>query len=166
MRLLHFASWTCAIALSLCAALPLSGQAGSATGTHAADSGRIAVTIVLTQSGGPTTVLRRTSMEPRNVILVDSATIDARRLSSAIFSFLVMEGMDPEGRERSDAAASRPVFRDNAPQYPSAEETLRQLGAAPVQAVQGVGTYRTVQISVRPLRGRGTVQRRYSPPSP
>jgi hypothetical protein len=100
------------------------------------------------------------------VILVDSATIDARRLSSAIFSFLVMEGMDPEGRERSDAAASRPTFRDNAPQYPHAEETLQQLRFAPVQSIPGVGTHRMIEIAVRPLRGRGTVERRYSPPSP
>lgn len=162
MKLLHLA-WTCAVAASLCPALPLQGQPGPVP-SPAADTNRIPVTIALTQSGGPAIVMRRASMEPRNLLLVDSATIDGRRLSSVIFGFLIMEGMDPEGRDRSDAAASAPISPENAPQYPWAEETLRHLRAAPVQTVQGVGAYRTVQISVRPLRGRGTVQRRYSPP--
>ena len=163
MRFLHLA-WTCAVAASLCPASALHGQPGPAT-QPGADTNRIAVTIVLTQSGAPATVLRRTT-EPRNVILVDSATIDSHRLSAAVFSFLVMERLDPEDHERSGASASRPMFQENAPRYPWAEATLRQLRTAPLRSVHGVGTHRAVQITVPPLRGHGRIVRYYhGPPS-
>ena len=159
---LHHLLPTCVFLTSVAVAGPLSGQPGPATPLRA-DTSRIAVTIVLTQSGGPATVLRRAT-EPRNVILVDSATIDSHRLSAAVFSLLVMERLDGE---RSDAAASRPMFQENAPRYPWAEEALRQLRAAPAQSVQGIGTHRAVQVTVGPLRGQGRIVRYYhGPPSP
>lgn len=165
MRLLHLA-WTCAVAASFCPALPLGGQPAPGP-SPAADTSWLSLTVVLTQHGVAPLVLRRAGVEPRNVILVDSATIDDRRLSAAIFSFLVMERLDSEGQERSNAAASRPMFHENAPYYPWAGATLRQLRTAPIQSVQGIGSHRAIQIAVPPLRGYGKITRYYSsPPSP
>jgi hypothetical protein len=115
----------------------------------------ISITLVLMQhdSGRPT-LIRRLHPEPRNVILLDSAALSPQMLSDAVFSLLVLEAMDPQGRQRGERVASQATLSAAHPVYPWADEALRRLFYAPAAPVQGVGRYRTLEIWIPRLRGQ------------
>jgi hypothetical protein len=145
-----------AFALVMSAAVPhLSAQADVFTPPTGPD-GRIPITLVLTSGGAAPTVLRRAAAESPNVILVDSATVDAQQLSDAVFHLLILEAQDPQGRRRSNNAAQRVRATQPHPVYSWADEALVRLQSAPPRPL-AVGPaaqrYRTVQIWARPLRG-------------
>lgn len=133
----------------------LSAQASPFTPPSAPD-GRIPITLVLTSGGAAPTVLRRPGNEAPNVILLDSATVDAQLLSDAVFHFLILEAQDPQGRRRSNQAAQRVRVDQPHPVYSWADEALERLRSAPLRPLE-VGRagqrYRTIQIWARPLRG-------------
>lgn len=130
-------------------------QASPFTPPSARD-GRIPITLVLTSGGAAPTVLRRAGVEAPNVILLDSATVDAQLLSDAVFHFLILEAQDPQGQRRSNQAAQRVRVDQPHPVYSWADEALGRLRSAPRRPLD-VGRagqrYRTIQIWVRPLRG-------------
>ena len=133
----------------------LSAQANAFTPPTGPD-GRIPITLVLTSGGAAPIVLRRAAAEAPNVILLDSATVDALQLSDAVFHLLILEAQDPQGQRRSDNAAQR--VRVNQPHrvYLWAEEALARLRSAPcrpLEAGRAGERYRTIQIWARPLRG-------------
>jgi hypothetical protein len=123
---------------------------------RSAPDGRIPITLVLTRGGTAATVLRRASDEAPNVILLDSATVDAQLLSDAVFHFLILEAQDPQGQRRSNQAAQRVRVDQPHPVYSWADEALERLRSAPRRPLE-VGRagqrYRTIQIWARPLRG-------------
>lgn len=145
-----------AFALVMSARVPhLSTQAGPLTPPTGPD-GRIPITLVLTSAGGAPTVLRRADDESPNVILLDSATVDAQQLSDAVFHLLILEAQDPQGHRRSNNAAQRVRVDQPHPVYSWADEALARVRSAPRRPLE-VGRagqrYRTIQIWVRPLRG-------------
>lgn len=145
-----------AFALVMSAAVPhLSAQANAFTPPTGPD-GRIPITVVLTGGGTAPIVLRRTAAESPNVILVDSATVDAQQLSDAVFHLLILEAQDPQGRRRSNNAAQRVRADQPHPVYPWADEALVRLRSAPrrpLQAGPAGQQYRTIQLWARPVRG-------------
>jgi|GEM_PF-3237973 len=151
-------TFTLALALLLTAwgAAPrLSAQANPLTPPTGPD-GRIPITLVLTGNGAGPTVLRRDADEQRNVILLDSATVDAQQLSDAVFHLLILEAQDPEGYRRNNNAAQRIQLNQPHPVYPWASEALERLRSAPRQPVAGLHAgqrQRAIQIWARPLRG-------------
>lgn len=145
-----------ALVLSAWASAPhLSAQASPLTPPTGPD-GRIPITLVLTSGGAAPTVLRRAADESPNVILLDSATVDAQQLSDAVFHLLILEAQDPQGQRRSNRAAQRVRADQPHPVYSWAEEALVRLRSAPRRPLE-VGPaghrYRTIQIWARPLRG-------------
>lgn len=133
----------------------IAAQASPFTPPSAPD-GRIPITLVLTSSGAAPTVLRRAGDESPNVILLDSATVDAQLLSDAVFHFLILEAQDPQGQRRSNQAAQRVRVEQPHPVYSWADEALKRLRSAPRRPLE-VGRagqrYRTIQIWARPVRG-------------
>lgn len=146
----------CAFVLNAAAAAPgLAAQESPLTPPSGPDA-RIPITLVLTESSGAPTLLRRAGGEPRNVILLDAATVDAQQLSDAVFHLLVLEAQDPRGERRADNAAQRVRIDTPHPVYPWAGEALQRLRDSARQPVPGVGggrQHRTVRIWARPLRG-------------
>lgn len=140
------------VALAL-AGLPLAAQPTPWQSPTSADS-LIRMTIVLVDNGSPTGLLRRTSVQPHNVVLVDSATADAQVLSDAIFSMLIMEAVDAVGRRRSNDEVQRPGLSAAHPVYPWAADVLSRLRGVAKEPIRGVGRYRSLTIWVPPLRGR------------
>jgi hypothetical protein len=147
-----------AFALVLSAWAPatrLSAQASPFTPPTGPD-GRVPITLVLTGGGAAPTVLRRPVDQSRNVILLDSSTVDAQQLSDAVFHLLILEAQDPQGQRRSNNAAQRVRVNQPHPVYSWAEEALARLRSAPHRPLE-VGPagqrYRTIQIWARPLRG-------------
>jgi hypothetical protein len=145
-----------AVALVVSAAAPhLSAQASALTPPTGPD-GRIPITLVLTSGGAAPTVLRRAADESPNVILLDSATVDAQQLSDAVFHLLILEAQDPRGQRRSNNAAQRVRVDQPHPVYSWADEALARLRSAPRRPLE-VGRagqrYRTIQVWARPLRG-------------
>lgn len=137
------------------AAPHLSAQANPLTPPTAPD-GRIPITLVLTGTGAAPTVHRRAAGEPRNLILLDSASVDVQRLSDAVFHLLILEAQDPRGQRRNDQAAQRIQLDQPHPVYPWAGEALERLRSVPrrpFEALRAGQRYRTLQIWVRPLRG-------------
>lgn len=117
---------------------------------------RIAITVVLTGTGGQPALLRRPGGEARNVILLDSMQVNAQQLSDAVFQLLILEAQDRAGQGRAPNAAQR--VRSDVPHrvYPWAEEAVRRLHGSPRQSIPGVTAgrqHRTLRIWVRPLRG-------------
>ena len=101
-------------------------------------------------------MLRRAAAESPNVILLDSATVDAQQLSDAVFHLLILEAQDPQGRRRSNNAAQRARIDQPHPVYSWADEALMRLRSAarqPLEVGPAGQRYRTIQIWVRPLRG-------------
>jgi hypothetical protein len=112
--------------------------------------------LVLTSGGAAPTVLRRAADESPNVILLDSATVDAQQLSDAVFHLLIPEAQDPQGQRRSNSAAQRVRVDQPHPVYSWADEALVRLRSAPrrpLEAGPAGQRYRTIQIWARPLRG-------------
>jgi hypothetical protein len=133
----------------------LSAQTNAFTPPTGPD-GRIPITLVLTSGGAAPTVLRRAADESPNVILLDSATVDAQQLSDAVFHLLILEAQDPQGQRRSNNAAQRIRVDQPHPVYSWADEALARLGSAPrrpLEAGRAGQRYRTIQIWMRPLRG-------------
>jgi len=145
-----------ALVLGALATAPhLAAQASAFTPPTAPD-GRIPVTLVLTGGGAAPTVLRRPADESRNVILLDSATVDAQQLSDAVFQLLILEAQDPQGQHRSNNAAQRVRINQPHPVYSWAGEALARLRNAPrlpLEVGRAGQRYRTIQIWARPLRG-------------
>lgn len=154
---MNFPRRTLALALALvmsATSVHLTAQADAFTPPPGPD-GMILITLVLTSDGAPPTVLRRAAAESRNVILLDSATVDAQQLSDAVFHLLILEMQDPQGRHRSDNTAQRVRLNQPHPVYSWADEALARLRHAPrhpVQARTDNQRYRTIQIWMRPLR--------------
>ena len=133
----------------------LAAQASPFTPPAAAD-GRIPITLVLTGGGVGPTVMRRAADESPNVILLDSATVDAQQLSDAVFHLLILEAQDPQGQRRSNNAAQRVRVDQPHPAYSWADEALGRLRGASRRSLEGLRAgqrYRTIQIWARPLRG-------------
>jgi hypothetical protein len=133
----------------------LSAQADAFTPPTGPD-GRIPITLVLTSGGAAPTVLRRAAVELPNVILLDSASVDALQLSDAVFHLLILEAQDPQGQRRSNNAAQRVRVDQPHPVYPWADDALVRLRGAPrrpLEAGPAGQRYRTIQIWARPLRG-------------
>jgi hypothetical protein len=146
-----------ALVVSAWATAPhLGAQQANALTPPTGPDGRIPITLVLTNSGGAPTVLRRAEGEARNVILLDSATADAQQLSDAVFHYLILEAQDPQGQRRSNNAAQRVRIDQPHPVYSWADEALARLRSAPRRPLD-VGRagqrYRTLHIWARPLRG-------------
>jgi hypothetical protein len=144
-----------AFGVSALATPHLAAQASPFT-PPAAPDGRIPITLVLTSGGAAPTVLRRAADEWPNVILLDSATVDAQQLSDAVFHLLILEAQDPQGQRRSNNAAQRVRVDQPHPAYSWADEALDRLRSGPRRPLQGLRAgqrYRTVQIWTRPLRG-------------
>jgi hypothetical protein len=145
------------VVLSAWGAVPhLAAQASPLTPPTGQD-GRISITLVLTESGGTPTLLRRAGSEPRNIILLDAATVDVQQLSDAVFHLLIVEAQDPQGQRRGDNVAQRVRVSTPHPVYSWADEALQRLRGAAPQTVAGVGAgrqHRAVQIWAAPLRGR------------
>lgn len=145
-----------AFALVMSATAPhLSAQAEAFTPPTGPD-GRIPITLVLTSGGAAPTVLRRAAAESPNVILLDSATVDAQQLSDAVFHLLILEAQDPQGQRRGNNAAQRVRVNQPHPVYSWADEALTRLRSAPrrpLEAGRAGERYRTIQIWARPLRG-------------
>lgn len=145
----------CALALSAWGAAPqLAAQANPLTPPSSPD-GRVPIMLVLTENGGAPALLRRAGNGPRNVILLDSTTVDAQQLSDAVFHLLILEAQDPRGERRSDQAAQRVQVSEPHPAYPWASEALDRLRSAARQPVRGVSAdrqHRVVQIWATPLR--------------
>ncbi|HEX6042823.1 hypothetical protein [Longimicrobium sp.] len=117
---------------------------------------RVAITLVLTDHGAGPTLLRRTGNEDRNVILLDSATVDAQQLSDAVFQLLILEAQDPQGQRRGNNAAQRVRISEPHPVYWWAAEALQRLRASDPLRIRGVGggrESRTLRIWMPPLRG-------------
>lgn len=157
MRLrLLMRAFACALLSSGWGAPVVAAQASPLT-PPAAPDGRIPITLVLTGGGAAPTLLRRAGDEPRNVILLDSATVDAQQLSDAVFQFLVLEAQDPQGQRRTNNAAQRVQLNQPHPVYPWAADALQRLRSAngrPVAGLRAGARHRTVQIWANPLRGR------------
>jgi hypothetical protein len=145
------------VLLSVWGAVPhLAAQVSPLTPPTAPD-GRVPITLVLTGSGAAPTLLRRADNGRRNVIMVDSATVDAQQLSDAVFQLLILEAQDPQGERRANNTAQRLRLDRQHPVYSWAAEALQHLRSAPFRPVAGLragSRHRTVQIWVRPLRGR------------
>ena len=116
-------------------------------------SGQVPVTLILVSNGASPGVLRRSGSGPRNVILLDSASVDIQQLSDAVFGLLVMEARDSAGSKRSDSEVARFRLDKPHPVYAWAAATLDQLRTAPKGAIPGVGQGRWLEIHVTPLRG-------------
>ena len=146
-----------ALLVSAWATAPHAAAQASAFTSPAAPDGRIPITLVLTSGAAEPTVLRRAIVdESPNVILLDSATVDAQQLSDAVFHLLILEAQDPQGRRRSNNAAQRVRVDQPHPVYSWANEALERLRSAPRRPMQGLRAgqrYRTIQVWARPLRG-------------
>lgn len=157
---MHFRSLFHALGAALALAVvgapaALAAQVSPLTPPDAPD-GRIAITLVLTDHGAASTLLRRAGNEDRNVILLDSATVDVHQLSDAVFQLLILEAQDPRGQRRADNAAQRVRTSAPHPGYPWAAEALQRLRAADPRPIGGVGAgrqSRAMQIWMPPLRG-------------
>ena len=150
-----FSAIAVALVVSAFVAPHLAAQASPLTPPTAPD-GRIPITLVLTSGAAEPTVLRRAMGESPNVILLDSATVDAQQLSDAVFHLLILEAQDPQGRRRSNNAAQRVRVDQPHPVYSWANEALERLRSAPRRPMQGLRVgqrYRTIQVWARPLRG-------------
>src|SRR5688500_5292629 len=112
-RLLRF---TCLVLLTCSTARPLTGQSTPFEPPASTESA-IPVTIVLVENGSRPGLIRRANGEPRNAVLLDSATADAQVLSDAVFSMLIMEAVDGEGRRRNDGEIQRATLSANRPIY-------------------------------------------------
>lgn len=161
--------------LACAAAFPAAAQVQTPPATHmpapdaftppqAAD-GRIPITVVITADGGPPTYFRRAGEEPRNVVLIDSATADAGQLSGVVFSLLAAEAGDTAGAKRDDHLAARIRTSTPVPVLPWAEEALRRARASAVRQAHGLPRGRAVQLWLPPLRliSRSVV-RTFNPP--
>src|SRR5687768_5808771 len=100
----EFRVWTWVLLLGIAGHGPGWTIPGTASAQEPGDD-LIEITLVLVNNGARPTVLRRSRVEPRNVVLLDSATVDARQLSDAVLGLLIAEASDPQGRGRADHAA-------------------------------------------------------------
>lgn len=137
----------------LCASMALSAptlDAQAATPTRA-KGGLVHVTFILVDHMRTPTVLRRSSTEARNVILLGPSTTP-RQLSDAVFGFLTMEARDPNGLQRSDSDAMR-VQPTSHKVYPWATEMLRKLKASGEEEIPGLGRHRVARAWIERLHG-------------
>jgi len=145
-------SFAALIALFL-APVTLASQPGDSV-SFARGGNRIPVTIVMAEGNGVPVILRRSSVEPRNVILINPTTTETQ-LGAAIFAFLLTEARDPEGRERGDNAAIRVTVPQSTPRYPGAAAALQRLRNASRRSIRGLTAgAKSVEIWVSPRRGR------------
>jgi hypothetical protein len=155
MKLRHSPLFILALAL-ICASVPYTATAQAPFERPADPRDRIQVTLVFTASGQPPMLLRRPGDDARNVVLLDSAHLDAQQLSDAVFQLLVLEAQDPGGQRRAPNTAQRVRADVPHPVYPWAEEAIRRLRAEPARSVPGVTgdrRARTLHLWMRPLRG-------------
>lgn len=141
-----------AVALQVYGALGLAAQSHPSAQAQAADS-LIPITLVLTNHESTPSIGRRVNLEPRNVILLDSANVDGQLLSDAVFTLLIMEAVDQHGLRRANHSVHRASLSQNHPIYPWADEALRRLRGASMVVIRGVGRGRAIEISVPRLRG-------------
>lgn len=151
-RVAQLHRFTCAVLLVCATARPLTGQ-GALFEPPLSTESAIPITIVLVDNGSRPGLIRRATGEPRNFVLLDSATADVQGLSDAVFSMLIMEAVDGEGRRRNDAEIQRVSLSASRPAYSWAEEALRRLRATPREPVRGIGRGRALTIWMPPLRG-------------
>jgi hypothetical protein len=141
-----------ALLLQVAMAPELAAQNHSPAPTQPHDS-LIVITLVLTNHGSVPMLGRRVNLEPRNVILLDSANVDVQLLSDAVFTLLIMEAVDQQGTRRTNHTVHRASLSQNHPVYPWADEALRRLHGASMVVIRGVGRGRAIEISVPGLRG-------------
>jgi uncharacterized SAM-binding protein YcdF (DUF218 family) len=99
--LIHTVSVACVLI-----ALPVSAQSTPGAPAFPGDN-LVPITIVLVDNGSPTGLLRRSGVQPQNVILLDSANVSAQGLSNAVFSLLLMEAVDATGQRRGNNELQR-----------------------------------------------------------
>lgn len=137
------------------AGLPtLSAQESPFVSRGAADD-RVHITIVLTDREAPTTLLRRAGPGERNIILMHADSVDAQRLSDAVFQLLILEAQDPEGQGRADNQAQRMRIGTSRPAYPWAAEAVERLRTAArrqLRAVAGGRRHRALEVWMPRLR--------------
>ena len=132
------------ILLALVAMLVTGVTAASAQG----DPNRISITVGVsdnTPGGLPAAVFRRTS-EPRNLVVVNSATMTAASISQAVHALLLFEARDPTGAERTNnkIVSSR---IDKSRSFSWAKDITAQLKNATPRVIEGVGRVRAVEIN-------------------
>lgn len=151
-RMAQLLRFTCAVLLMCSTARSLTGQSAPFEPPASAETA-VPIMVVLVDNGSRPGLIRRTTGDPRNFVLLDAATADVQVLSDAVFSMLIMEAVDGEGRRRNDAEIQRASLSASRPVYAWAEEALRRLREAPSEPVRGVGRHRALTIWMPPLRG-------------
>lgn len=143
-----------AMFISFLLAAPIDGAAqGDADVSLNRENNRIPITIVMADGTGAPVIMRRSSEEPRNLILINPTTTE-RQLEGAIFAFLLVEAQDPEGRQRTDHGAVRVTLPSSSPRFPGAQAALQRLRNAPHRALKGLAAgAASVEIWVSPRRG-------------
>jgi hypothetical protein len=126
--------------------------------SHSFDDGRIPVTIVLSDAVSEPTILRRSSSEHRNIILLSRNSLTPQSLSNAVFGLLVSEARDPEGRNRGDNTAQRSRLSAPAPVFSWSSEAIERLKASQPRPIPGAGRHPSVVIWLTPLATPGVVR--------
>jgi hypothetical protein len=103
-------------------------------------SATVSATLVARETGAAPLVMRRLQ-EPRDLILVDLRTVTPQELGQAIRLLAVLNAGDPEGRERSDRAASSTDPNPFVSALPGAAAELARLRRAPPTDIPGFGTF-------------------------
>jgi hypothetical protein len=137
---------------------PLRAQA-----SHERQPTRVPVTVAVVErlpagNTEPFLILRRADLDPRDVILLTSASADGRRLSSAVEQLLMNRAVRGDTAARTSAVrVRRRQPQAERPELPWAERVLREVRRAEPRLVAGVGVVRAIQIwlpPARPARGR------------
>jgi hypothetical protein len=113
---------------------------------------RFPITVVLVANAPAPLLMRRATLEPRNVVLLDSARAGPGELSDAIFALLALEANDSEGQERNDNLVHTARLSSPRPVYPWAAEALARLRRAERRRIAGVGDTGTIEVWVDLLR--------------
>jgi hypothetical protein len=123
--------------------------------------GQISVTVVLVDRPIPPMLLRRATYQPSNVVLVSSESADPRTLSEAVAVLVMLDSMDPLGRQRENQNAIRvnQSVRENA--EPWAAPAIARLRAANQRNIEGIGFHRAIDIRVPTRPGFGETVRTY-----
>lgn len=85
------------------------------------------ITVTASTDDRPAMILRRATGTPANVVLVNPYLADARQLSDAVRTLLLLQASDPAGARRNDRAAMSPAFTESFPAYPWAKAMLQRL---------------------------------------
>jgi hypothetical protein len=123
---------------------------------------RVPVTVVMLDtlaSGTPFRILRRTEVDPRDVIVLRSDA-DSATLSAAVHELLLIRSVQGDTARSGAGGLVRVRPHTRAPgrtvrMLPWGRRVVDDVRAAQSRAVAGVGTVRAVQIWLPPQRGRG-----------